>query len=146
MLYILLTNSLFVFVIELASVPNMYISLPSALRPLLISTLFAVFTPALSVEYEVSAFYDPNCGTNSDVGHLAGSWDGIQLHSSGVTSTPHGSCLKFDKALPEGCSVFLHGGSHIRQFNGHIADNSRATDLTFESMLIMCGVSLGVFD
>ncbi|KAJ3744173.1 hypothetical protein DFH05DRAFT_1158032 [Lentinula detonsa] len=139
MLYILLTNSFFLFVIELASVPNMYISLP-ALRPLLISTLFAVFTSALSVEYEVTATYDPNCGSN-EVGYLAGSWDGIQLHASGVTSTPHGSCLKFDKALPEGCSVFLHGGSHIRQFNGHIAENTRATDLTFESMLIMCGVN-----
>ncbi|KAJ3990237.1 hypothetical protein F5890DRAFT_711426 [Lentinula detonsa] len=119
----------------------MYISLP-ALRPLLISTLFAVFTPALSVEYEVTATYDPNCGTNSDVGHLAGSWDGIQLHASGVTSTPHGSCLKFDKALPEGCLVFFQNeGGHIRYFDGPIAKNTRETDLTFEKILITCRVN-----
>ncbi|KAJ3744172.1 hypothetical protein DFH05DRAFT_1460314 [Lentinula detonsa] len=118
----------------------MYISLP-ALRPLLISTLFAVFTSALSVEYEVTATYDPNCGSN-EVGYLAGSWDGIQLHSSKWTSAPRGRCLKFDRALPEGCLVFFQNeGGHIRYFDGPIAKNTRETDLTFEKILITCRVN-----
>ncbi|KAJ3792243.1 hypothetical protein GGU11DRAFT_803324 [Lentinula aff. detonsa] len=130
----------------------MYASLP-ALRPLLISTLFAVFTSVLTAEYEVSAFYDPQCSVN-DVGHLTGSWNGTVTEISEWEETPHGCCLKFDKALPEGCTVTVSGPRILhdlvvdgeRYFSGPIARNQRKTGLSFTKMKIECTVSLGVFD